>query len=88
MLERVIFCEINANLTTLCTSMYNTFTIVQEMFSICETVFTFFPLDYSEKPKSLFLFVGLPGQKKTVKSKVYYKAMILWLDLKSEEVRT
>ena len=81
-------CEINTNLATLCTSTYDTFTITQEMFSVCETVFTFFPLDYSEKPESLFLFVWSPGQKKTVKSKVYYKAMILCLDVKSEEVRT
>ena len=43
-------CEINTNLT----STYNTFVIVQEMFSFYETVFTPPPLDYSEKPESLF----------------------------------
>ena len=86
---KFVKCEIYANLTTFCTSTYDTFSIVQEMFSLCKTVFTFFPLDYSEKPELLFLFVWPYGQNKIVKSKAnYYKAMIFWLDLKSEEVRT
>ena len=57
--------------------------------SLCETAFTFIPLDYSENPESLFLSVWPRGQNKTVKSKVnYYRAMILWSDVKSEEVKT